>query len=360
MRQSPTLTTPMRRLLAVAALLLCSAPSVVAGDGLLRLLRWFDQWLEDGQRAGIDSAYVEVPELNHQVYIGNYGYWQNYQMSMPFYVENAAEIVPGLHDNDRYRINAYTFQDEVDLGVDWKGLTVELPLSIFSRYLRSIGVAKTGNVWGFRMRYKHLRQMNGDCNVGDQAINDQTNALRVFFAEGYYVVNSRRFSLAAGLYADMVQKRSAGSPLVYINYYQSRYSVEKLFPASFDSFRTQQISIGAGYAYNYSLLRGRLLFHGSLVPMLSFWNRLRHDAGYDAEQNPDQWQQWADFYKVAHTGHANFRLNAFARLAVNYTWNRHYIISFLANYRHYGYSNSRDLKILNREADFQINACYRF
>lgn len=340
-------------------LLLLAAVRAAAGDGVTRFFRGLDRWLEDGQRAGIDTNYIAIPRLNHQIYMGTYRYWQNYKMVMPFYVENAAAIVPGLRDADRYRINAYTTEGEFDIGIDWKGFAVEVPFSAFSNYLGSIGLAKTGNVWGFRFRYKYLKQMEGTNNVGDENIDDHNNALRILYAEGYYVLNSRRFSLAAGLYADMVQKHSAGSTLFYLNFYQSRYNVQKLFPSQFDSFRTQQVSIGAGYAYNYSLLRGRLLFHGSLVPMFSIWNHLRHEAGLNPEQNPNQWQQWADFYDAAHSGHAHFRINAFARFAANYSWSQ-YAISLFLNYRHYGYSNSRSLDILNRELDCQINVIRRF
>ncbi|MBQ7495932.1 MAG: DUF4421 family protein [Bacteroidaceae bacterium] len=339
---------------------LCLQPvMVMAGDGVTRFIRSIDRWLEDGQRAGIDTNYIAVPRLNHQIYMGTYRYWQNYKMYMPFYVENAAALVPGLRDNDSYRINAHTNEGEFDIGIDWKGFAVEFPFSAFSNYLASFGLAKTGNVWGFRLRYKYLKQMDGSSNVGSEKLEDQNNALRILYGEGYYVLNSRRFSLAAGLYADMVQKHSAGSMLLYVNFYQSRYNVTQLLPDNYDSFRTQQVSIGAGYAYNYSLLRGRLLFHGSLVPMFSVWNHLRHDAGINADLTPDQWKQLDNFYEAANSGHARFRINAFARFAANYSW-RDYALSVFLNYRHYGYSNSRSLDILNRELDCQINVIHRF
>lgn len=349
----------MRRPVLLVTLLVLFTVPAAAGDGFTRLLRSLDQWLEDGQRAGIDTNYIAIPKYNHQVYMGTYRYWQYYKMEMPFNVENAAAIVPGLRDKDRYIIDARSSQGEYDIGIDWKGFALELPFTAFSNYLRSIGVSKTGNVWGFRFRYKYLKQMDGTCNVGNTRIDESTNSLRILFAEGYYVLNSRRFSLAAGLYADMVQKHSAGSTLFYLNYYQSRYNVENLFPSNFDSFRTQQISLGAGYAYNYSLLRGRLLFHGSLVPMFSVWNHMSHEAGIESRQNPDQWKKWGSFYEAAHSGHARFRFNAFARFAANYSWS-HYVLSLFLNYRHYGYSSTSNLEILNRELDCQLNIIYRF
>ena len=325
-----------------------------AGGGFSRALRRFDQWLERSQRAGIDTTYQDVPTLNRQVYLGTYNYWQNYQMTMPFEVDNLASIIPGIRDNDRYMINAYVVQSEIDLGIDWKGLAIELPIPLHSRRF-CLGLAKNGSVWGMRVRYKSLHQMDGTCNVGDQSINED-NTLRIFYLEGYYVLNSRKFSLSAGLFADMVQKKSAGSPLFYANYYQSRYRVDKLFPADHDVFKTQQISVGAGYAYNLALRGGRLVFHGSLVPMFTAYSHLHHGTNIEPEAYD---QKWKEFYDSAENGHSRFCMNVFARFAMNYSYDR-YLISFLLHYRHYGYSNDKHLRILNQEADAQLNFGIRF
>ena len=326
-----------------------------AEGGFVKVLRRFDKWLEKSQRAGIDTAYQDIPKLNRQVYVGSYTYWQNYQMTMPFDVDNLTSIIPGIRNNDRYQINAYAVQSEVDLGIDWKGLALELPIPIRNRYRLSLGLAKNGSKWGLRVRYKYLHQMDGTCNVGDQTISEN-NALRIFFLEGYYVLNSRKFSLAAGLFADMVQKKSAGSPLFYANYYQSRYRVDKLFPANNDVFKTQQASIGAGYAYNLSVRGGKLVFHGSIVPMFTAYSHLSHETDIDDEA---QNKKWDEFYESAEKGNARFCLNLFARFAMNYSFDR-YLLTLLLHYRHYGYSDDQHLRILNQEADAQINFGVRF
>lgn len=320
------------------------------------IFRKFDRWLEKGMRSGIDTTYQDVPELMRQVYVGCYSYWQNYQMKMPLFGENVETIIPGISDGDRYTINAYTVQMEAELAIDWKGLTIEVPIPILNKYRYSLGIAKNGSVWGFRIRYKNLRQMNGYCNIGNSVIDQEYNSLRTFMAEGYYVINNRKFSLAAGLYADMVQKRSAGSPLVYLNYFQSNYKIDKLFPADFDRFRSQQVSLGLGYAYNFSLMKGKLVFHASLVPMFTLYSHMSHEANIPNNQYPDEWE---DFYKAAEEGSSHFRVNAFARGAVNYSFKR-YIITFLLNYRYSGYSNSYRLQINHHDMDAQINFCTRF
>ena len=217
--------------------------SVAAESGIARAWKKFDNWLERSQLMGIDTNYVQLPKLNHQAYIGSYTYWQGYQMTMPFFMEDATTILPGIKDKDHYRLNAHTWQGEIELGLDWKGLALELPIPIYNNYRYSLGLAKNGSIWGARFRYKHLRQMDGNCNVGDLSLNNDKNNINIFFIEGYYVLMHKKFSLSAGLYADMVQRRSAGSPLIYPNYYHSSYNLEDLFPANYDSFRTNQAGV---------------------------------------------------------------------------------------------------------------------
>lgn len=365
----------MKKALLPVVLMMISLPTF-AGGGFKRAWNSFNAWLERGQRAGIDTNYVQVPTLNRQIYVGSYAYWQSFQMKMPFEVEDVSTIVPGLNDRDHYRIQAHTWQAEIDLGIDWKGLALELPIPIRNDYLTSFGLAKNGNVWGARFRFKHLKDMKGTCNIGDLQIDRDNNTIDIFYLEAYYVLMHKKFSLAAGLYSDMLQLRSAGSPLIYANYYHSRYDVETLFPANYDSFRTNQVSLGAGYAYNLAFLRGRLVFHASVVPMFSVYNHLKHHVGYVEGLFPSREQseeaaaaakaasnlteeQWNDFYYSADQGSARFRVNVFARFAANYSFNR-FILTLLCNYRRFAYSNNLNLQILNQEADIQLNFCTRF
>lgn len=363
--------------------------------GLGKLLLRVDQWMEDGQRSGIDTLYQDVPKLNHQVYLGGYAYWQNYQMHLPIYMSSALrEAFPKLPNWTHYDINAHTTQTELELGIDWKGLSIELPIPIRNNYNKSFGLAKNGSVWGFRIRYKEMKKMNGtrkfDADqhitdpgfpdggvldpegwLSDQAIEPDQHTVRMFYAEGYYVLNHRKFSLGAGLYADMIQKRSAGSMMVYGNYFRSRYNAEDLLASNYDSFQTQQVSLGLGYGYNWVFNKGKIVLHASAVPMISLYAHQKHTASFNNVVDPETGMtdeqlykslypaNETDFYEAADRSTSRFHLNAFARLAANYSFDR-YILTFLLNYRHYGYSNTNDLRIRNQEADAQINFCVRF
>ncbi|MDO4511037.1 MAG: DUF4421 family protein [Bacteroidales bacterium] len=359
--------------------------------GLGKLLKKVDTMLEEGQLSGIDTAYQTIPKYNRQVYLGAYGYWQNYSNFIPFHFpEVVNQQIPALRDQTYYKINAHTHQMEMELGIDWKGLAIEIPIPIRNNYSASYGLAKNGSVWGFRLRFKNINSVSGQKRFGmhdalidyvrehpeeaeglndlidyvqDERIESDKHNIKIFFAEGYYVFNHKKFSLSAGLFADMVQKRSAGSLMVYANYYQSRYTMHDVLMADYDFYRTQQLSIGAGYGYNYSLMGGRLLFHVSAVPMISLYSHLVHRAKFNTEADRNEYESWypegPKFYDPSDKGKSRFRVNAFARFAANYSFGR-YVLAFFVNYRYYGYSNDRRLHINNQEADAQINFGYRF
>lgn len=315
------------------------------------VLKSVDAMLEHGQRSGIDTNYVDIPEQNHQFYLGGYAYWENYRMDHPLQPTEQTAWT-------NYNIRAHNIQTEMELGISWKGLCVELPVPLHSSFKQSVGLAKNGSVWGFRLRYKHMGNIYGttDYAIGDEhdekRLDPNKHMVRMFYAEGYYVLNHRKFSLSSGLYADMVQKRSAGSPLFYINYYQSRYTADSLFLAPHDSYLMQQLSAGVGYGYNYSLLGGRMVLHGSLVPMFSLYTHMKHTNSESQYAN-------GNMYDAVDNGKAAFHMNAFARFACNYSFNR-YILSFLLNYRYYAYMNNKDFRIHNQDADAQLNFCVRF
>ena len=204
--------------------------------------------------------------------------------------------------------------------------------------------------------------------------------LKIFYVEGYYVFNHKRFSLAAGAYGDMVQKRSAGSVFVMGNYYQSRFGANNLFNYERDIFFNKKVSLGAGYGYNWAINGGKLCVHVSVIPMISIWNQLYHHGedysdpyAYAGEDENDpikranlietERQLWSDYdahyYDAVDNGRSRFMFNCYGRVAVSYSFDR-YLLNFLANYRQYLYRNNAGTKINNREADVQVNFGMRF
>lgn len=356
-----------------------------------KFLKSADEMLDRWQDEGVDTNYIRKPKLSRMVYLGYYGYYQQHDMTFPLLVNDAdipldhQYMPPNLAEHKYMMADMGTYQSEFELGIDWRGIAIELPIPIRNRYSMSFGLAKNGSVWGARIRYKSLKNMEGVLddsynqtmtqwmrNVEDRTATPATTAesiipegkidLKIFYVEGYYVFNNKRFSLAAGAYGDMVQKRSAGSLFVMANYYQSQFGANNLFNHDRDIFRNRKLSLGAGYGYNWAINGGKLCIHMSIIPMVSLWNQMVN-KNEDYSQIEDERQSWANYdahyYDAVDNGHSRFVFNYFGRLAVSYSFDR-YLINFLTNYRQYLYRNNADTRINNREADAQINFGMRF
>ena len=376
--------------------------------GLGKFLKSADEMLDRWQEEGVDTNYIRKPKLSRMVYLGYYGYFQQHDITFPVLVKDTdipfTEYMPPNFAEKKYmKADMHTYQSEIELGIDWRGISIELPIPIRNRYSKSFGLAKNGSVWGARIRYKSLNNMEG---VLDDAYNQATKQwvnnfanethdpaitsestipegqidLKIFYVEGYYVFNHKRFSLAAGAYGDMVQKRSAGSVFVMGNYYQSRFGANNLFNYERDIFFNKKVSLGAGYGYNWAINGGKLCVHVSVIPMISIWNQLYHHGedysdpyAYAGEDENDpikranlietERQLWSDYdahyYDAVDNGRSRFMFNCYGRVAVSYSFDR-YLLNFLANYRQYLYRNNAGTKINNREADVQVNFGMRF
>ena len=362
--------------------------------GLGKFLKSVDDKINRMQDEGVDSNYIRKPKLSRMVYLGYYGYFQQHDMMFPVLVDNAdipldAQYMPSNMMEKKYmKTDIHTYQTEVELGIDWRGISIELPIPIRNRYSMSFGLAKNGSVWGARIRYKSLKNMEGVLDDSfnqamtqwTQYVEDHTNDpaitaestipegkidLKTFYVEGYYVFNNKKFSLAAGAYGDMVQKRSAGSLFVMGNYYQSQFGANNLFNHERDIFRNRKVSLGAGYGYNWAINGGKVCIHMSVIPMISVWNQMVNknedsSSPYQTEAERQRWSNYdAHYYDAVDNGHSRFVFNYFGRLAVSYSFDR-YLLNFLTNYRQYLYRNNADTQINNREADAQINFGMRF
>lgn len=362
--------------------------------GLGKFLKSADDMLNRMQDEGVDTNYIRKPKLSRMVYLGYYGYYQQHDMTFPVLVDNTdipldGQYMPSNMMEKKYMAtDLHTYQTEVELGIDWRGISIELPIPIRNRYSMSFGLAKNGSVWGARIRYKSLKNVEGvlddsfnqamtqwtrnvDNHTNDPAITTESTIpegkidLKTFYVEGYYVFNNKKFSLAAGAYGDMVQKRSAGSLFVMGNYYQSKFGANNLFNHERDEFLNRKLSLGAGYGYNWSISGGKLCIHMSVIPMISVWNQMvnkneDYTPPYQTEAERQRWSNYdAHYYDAVDNGHSRFVFNYFGRLAVSYSFDR-YLLNFLTNYRQYLYRNNADTQINNREADAQINFGMRF
>ena len=183
--------------------------------GLGKFLKSADEMIDRWQDAGVDTNYIRKPKMSRMVYLGYYGYFQQHDMTFPVSVDNAdipmdLRYMPSNMSEKKYMAaDIHTYQSEVELGIDWRGISLELPIPIRNRYSMSFGLAKNGSVWGARIRYKSLNNMEGvlddafnqamsqwarnvENQVNDPAVTSERTIpsgqidLKIFYVEGYY------------------------------------------------------------------------------------------------------------------------------------------------------------------------------
>ena len=164
--------------------------------------------------------------------------------------------------------------------------------------------------------------------------------VRTLTLDGYYLFNGKRFSYSAAYDYSVIQKRSAGSLMAGAMYYHSSVAYDKGIDADFILFmndigkmKQSQLSIGAGYAYNYVPCKG-LLISAMAMPMLTVYNRVDtwryhsklREKALDNRQNPstddgDVELDMEDFviWPVGkETHHSRLTYNFDARLSITY------------------------------------------
>ena len=373
--------------------------------GLGKVLLKFDNKLIEWEHSGIDTNYIAVPEKDRYIYIGAYSYNMHYDIEMPFLIENVdmpqmiKDYIPSnIQDKKYFKAKAHSWQAEMELGIDWRGLSIEIPIRIANKFSRSIGLAKNGSVWGARLRYKHVDHLNGllddafmqaSKEITNRMQNDPEHLgntspvethvrtipsdlldLKVFYLEGYYVLNHRKFCLAAAVYGDMIQKKSAGSFIAMANYHQSQLKCNQMLNADQDIFKNNKVSLGFGYGYNLVFMGGKLVFHASFIPMISAWNHLVHKTRYydgstygkwDTPEEANMWEAYdTHYYDATKYGKdSKIVLNCFGKFAVTYSY-KQFLFNLSANYRQNLFHSSTGMFINNKDPDVQLNIGYRF
>lgn len=122
--------------------------------------------------------------------------------------------------------------------------------------------------------------------------SDYPGTMRTLTFDAYYLFNHRHFSYTAATEGNFVQHRSAGSWMAIAKYHQGDMSLDQndKFMLSFSNglcrYITRQVSIGAGYSFNFvpihknasNLLSGKgfrnLTVNLSATPMASLYNHL--------------------------------------------------------------------------------------
>lgn len=232
-------------LCAVALMALCVSASAEPYKYAEKFVR-FDNKIREFLMAGMDTTYVGVPASSFEVLLLN----------------NSFGFDAKLQNGN---MSDAGFGDEIDLGIGYHGLDLCFGIEVGPRKsVFNFAFDYFDNYWGLGINI-----LNTDVPVGNNGDFYRNN---VMVLNGYFAFNGSKFSYPASCYANYIQKKSAGSPIIAFRY--DRRSFTPYSPAAADWLATDLFpfepgqklavhrgSLTAGYSYNFAFLEGKILLN---------------------------------------------------------------------------------------------------
>ena len=364
-------------LTCILALLPLVAIRAGGGVTLPDLARRLLTYLDTLAVKGIDRRYIGVPENPWQVVLRGNVNKAGLDMSSTITGNDIFDLFDGDMSSDVYIQSGL----ETYLGVwgGYRGYGIGYSRALGSGSEGSLlTLGMTGGCYGVNFRNHHF--VTDECRVHDKgsmmgipfdttSVNQVTSPIHVrsIILDGYYLFNGRRFSYSAAYDQSAYQLHSAGSFMLggmyyygHIDYAAPQNMVFMLMMDDVGQMRQWQLSVGAGYAYNYVPVKG-VLISGMLMPMVTCFNRLttyRYNtlmkqlflknptADLDkliGDDVPEEDMMWNDEERYKTTQMSHVTLNFNARMSVTYNLGeRAYFNAYgqLYNFRfHHGFNS---------------------
>ena len=374
---------------------------------------------------GVDTNYIKTPERPWQVSLKSRVAQTDLQMHSVvdgaelFDGEGMMPFIKGVDDmatDPRFITRVST---SLGVKVGYKGLSASYSFPIGGDKSQNISLKSTGNWYAVNLRWHKYKTKTARTHyagavigreivdydeeadkiifneVGDPYAWDETEkeelpspiSIKTLIFDGFYIFNHKKFSYAAAYNQKTVQARSAGSPLVglmgyYADFdYDDKRNAELIYwMDGIGRLRQYQLSLGAGYAYNFVPAKGWLI-SAMAMPMVTVVNRTRintYDSNFKDVANAhllemalqemlseeglidisedDINDDLSDVYEIQSTGvhsrNNRIALNFTTRLSVTYNWNR-YFVNANGQFNNFNYKHKAMHGHLN---DWYINA----
>lgn len=179
----------------------------------------------------------------------------------------------------------------------------------------------------------------------------------------HYVFNHKKFSYAAAMKPKKIQLKSAGSWLLGSSiYYMQFKAVDDELISTFNGlnrFNSFFFALGGGYGYNWVTCKRKLMFHGSIMPMLMY--SLKSNAGMkDRAMTDEERTRLKEATKTYLGGKSHFTYAGVARASVVYQISDSYVGGIDCNFDIFKIGRSPRYETLARDWIFHAYLGYRF
>ena len=337
---------------------------------------------------GVDRRYIEAPQQPWQLILK--GNINQSDLKLESTIDGAAmfdNTIGELQWEPRIQTNPSTY---AGFWVGYRGYGFGYSWNVGGDRGRIWTIGATGGSYGVNLRIHSFRNKEPEVHyagtflwddgispvyLSETGVQELLSPIktRTLMLDGYYLFNGKHFSYAAAYDQSVIQKRSAGSLMVGAMFYHSHidYATDDnadfiLLMDNIGRIRQWQLSLGAGYAYNFVPAKG-LLVSAMAMPMLTVYDRhktWRYDSNYrdmalddvlhnEDELSPEQWKLKEKPLSVVNRQHP-FALNFDARLSLTYQWS----LFFLNAYGQFNNFHYKDGGVKGTLNDWYVNAAF--
>ena len=226
-----------------------------------------DKW----SSKNIDTTYLALPKYRWRIALrGEVG-----AAHTSFDIDG----LPHYGDVDA-RFNSHV-TPKIGANIAFRNLNIGYMADLFKGY-SNFGIGFIQNGWGLELLRRKTSYANGYVDAseieGKTDIGADDISLTTLFVSGYLAFNRKKFSMPAAFKQSLIQKKSAGSVMAYVDFRYANLHFNKdgymAMTGGLHDMEIYQIALGVGYGYNYTPNKGKVLLHISVIPMVSVFNQL--------------------------------------------------------------------------------------
>lgn len=359
-----------KNLVASLCLLLVSTTGVAQTEkGKGNLFKKIESIASRNMVHGVDTNYVKTPSRPWQVSIRTRVAQTDLDMHSRI---DGERVFDGTFLNPQVKGTGvletdprFITQVSTSLGVKvgYRGLSASYSFHIGGQKGQSIALKSAGSWYSLNMRWHRFKMTTPTIRfAGQMLVRDDEQSpwsevpesyefkdrmplespikISTLMFDGFYIFNRKKFSYAAAYTQKTFQVRSAGSFLAGLTAYYADFDYSNKRNADFFAamddigrLRQYQVSVGAGYAYNFVPAKGWIL-SAMFMPTMTVLNRTKvntYQTNYK-EVDEREWEyeeDYADKYEViskeSHSHNNRIALNFNARVSITYNWDRYFI-----------------------------------
>lgn len=216
------------------------------------------------RKGNIDTAYIMRPETKWTI---------KARLNVSGTKIEAKGIENGQHFKSEIEAER---KATISLGISYLGISVSAslnPSQLAGKYSDyELSINSYGRRFGFDIVYQDAHNFTGwhdQEGMGRIELPDDKLKVKTLNLNAFYVFNSRRFSYPAAFSQSYIQRRSAGSLLLAISGMGQRAELDW---ENAMHLKITNLSIGAGYGYNYVPGQGWLLHISALPTFIVYHN----------------------------------------------------------------------------------------